>query len=554
MKRIIASAYLLLAVILLLPQAASADDRHKFRLARQLSVFNTIVKDLNLFYVDSIMPDIMINKGIAAMLANLDPYTVYYPEDKSEELKMMTTGKYAGVGSTIRYHEEKKTTVLTEPYEGMPAYKAGLRAGDAIVSIDGRAVKGMSVDSVSDMLRGEPGTRLTIVVQRPGVKKELTFRLERESIALPAISYYGMQEGNIGYISLESFTEDCSKDMRRAVVDLKKQGAQSFIIDLRSNGGGLLNEAVEIVGLFVPKGKTVVTTKGKIKQSNETFETRREPIDTESPIVVLVNGQTASASEIVAGALQDFDRAVIVGTRTYGKGLVQSTRPVAGGGYLKLTTAKYYIPSGRCVQALDYSHVIDEGRTSRVPDSLTTVFRTAAGREVRDGGGIRPDVEPKSEELSTLIYRLLQDMSVFDFATEFCLKNDSVAPASVFAVSDEVYQEFVAFLKSRGFSYDLVSASRLADLKKVIELEGFGDLVKDEIASLEKKLQVNLDHSLAHFSDDVKILIASEIIKRYQGQKGEIIYNLREDNDIKESCRILKDAKRYREILSPGKQ
>lgn len=548
MRKNIIRACLLVAVVLVSLDAV-ADDRHKFRLARQLSVFNTIVKDLNMFYVDSIMPDIMINKGIDAMLANLDPYTVYYPEEKSDELKMMTTGKYAGVGSTIRYHEEKKTTVLTEPYEGMPAYKAGMRAGDAIVSIDGKSVKGMSVDSVSDMLRGEPGTKVTVVVERPGVKQELAFRLERESIALPAISYYGLQDGNIGYIALESFTEDCSKDMRRAVVDLKKQGATSFVIDLRGNGGGLLGEAVEIVNLFIPKGKTVVTTKGKIKQSNEVFETRREPIDTESPIVVLVNGQTASASEILAGALQDFDRAVIVGSRTYGKGLVQSTRPVAGGGYLKLTTAKYYIPSGRCVQALDYSHVIDEGRTSRVPDSLTTVFRTAAGREVRDGGGIRPDVEVKSEELSTLIFNLLQDMSVFDFATGFCLKNDTIESASTFTVSDETYSEFVSFLKSRNFSYDLISARRLADLKRIIELEGFGDIVKDEIASLEKKLQVDLDHSLSHFSDDVKVLIASEIVKRYHGQKGEIIYNLREDSDIKESYGILKDLKRYREIL-----
>lgn len=552
MRKNIIRACLLVAVVLVSLDAV-ADDRHKFRLARQLSVFNTIVKDLNMFYVDSIMPDIMINKGIDAMLANLDPYTVYYPEEKSDELKMMTTGKYAGVGSTIRYHEEKKTTVLTEPYEGMPAYKAGMRAGDAIVSIDGKSVKGMSVDSVSDMLRGEPGTKVTVVVERPGVKQELAFRLERESIALPAISYYGLQDGNIGYISLESFTEDCSKDMRRAVVDLKKQGATSFVIDLRGNGGGLLGEAVEIVNLFIPKGKTVVTTKGKIKQSNEVFETRREPIDTESPIVVLVNGQTASASEILAGALQDFDRAVIVGSRTYGKGLVQSTRPVAGGGYLKLTTAKYYIPSGRCVQALDYSHVIDEGRTSRVPDSLTTVFRTAAGREVRDGGGIRPDVEVKSEELSTLIFNLLQDMSVFDFATGFCLKNDTIESASTFTVSDETYSEFVSFLKSRNFSYDLISARRLADLKRIIELEGFGDIVKDEIASLEKKLQVDLDHSLSHFSDDVKVLIASEIVKRYHGQKGEIIYNLREDSDIKESYGILKDLKRYREILSQRK-
>ena len=553
MKKDIGLKYIILTAMLFASINGFADDKHKFRLARQLSAFNSIIKELNLFYVDSIMPDIMINKGIDAMLRNLDPYTVYYSEDESDELKMMTTGKYAGVGSTIRYHAEKKTTVLTEPYEGMPAYKAGLRAGDAIISIDGIPVKEMSVDSVSNMLRGEPGTKLTVVVERPGTKKELTFRLERESIALPAISYYGIQNRNIGYIALESFTENCAKEMRHAIVDLKKQGAESFIIDLRNNGGGLLNEAVEIVNLFIPKGKTVVTTKGKIKQSNEKFETRREPIDTESPIAVLVNGQTASASEIVAGALQDFDRAVIIGSRTYGKGLVQSTRPVSGGGYLKLTTAKYYIPSGRCVQALDYSHVIDEGRTTRVPDSLTNVFYTASGREVRDGGGIRPDIEPKSEDISTLIYNLMQDMAIFDFATEFCLKHDSIAPASEFTISDEMYGDFVDFLKERNFSYDLISAKRLADLKKIIELEGLGEITKDEIASLEKKLRTNIDHSLEHFSNDVKELIAIEIVRRYHGQKGEIVYSLRQDSDIKEGYAVLQDTKRYNDILTVSK-
>lgn len=551
MRTILKPIYFLLTIALLASASSFADDKHKFRLARQLSVFNSIVKDLNLFYVDSIMPDKMINKGIDAMLSNLDPYTIYYPEEKSDELKMMTTGKYAGIGSTIRFHADKNTTILTGPYEGMPAQKAGLKAGDAIISIDGVSVVGMSVDSVSDKLRGEPGTKLSITVERPGTKKRLTFKVERESIAMPAISYYGIQNGNIGYIALERFTENCAKDMRRAVVELKKQGAESYIIDLRNNGGGLLNEAIEIVNLFIPKGKTVVTTKGKIKQSNEVFTTKREPIDTESPIVVLVNGQTASASEIVAGALQDFDRAVIIGSRTFGKGLVQTTRPVAGGGHLKMTTAKYYIPSGRCVQALDYSHIIDDGRTTRVPDSLTNVFHTAAGRIVRDGGGIRPDIEPRGEEISTLIYNLLQDMTVFDFATEFCLKNDSIEPAETFTISDDVYRDFGEFLKARNYSYDLISAKRLGDLKKIIELEGFGDIVKEEIESLEKKLCVNLEHSLAHFSDDVKTLIATEIVLRYYGEKGEIVYSLREDTDIKESYALLKDIKRYKEILSP---
>ena len=532
---------------------AQGSDKHRLHLARQLSVYNNIVKELNLFYVDSIMPEKMINKSIDAMLRNLDPYTEYYPEDKSEELKMMTTGKYAGIGSVIRYHTDKKTTVIAEPYEEMPAYKAGLRAGDLILSVNGTNVKGMSTDSVSDLLRGEPGTSLTLEIERPGKKGKMNITLERASIALPPIAYYGIQDNNVGYILLESFTDDCAKKMRRAIIELKKQGAKSFIIDLRGNGGGLLNEAVDIVNLFVPKGKVIVTTKGKTRQSNETYKTKNEPLDTISPVAVLVDGHSASASEIVAGSLQDLDRAVVIGSRTFGKGLVQSTRQVSYGGYLKLTTAKYYIPSGRCVQALDYSHMIDDGRTRRVPDSLTNVFRTAAGREVRDGGGIRPDVEPKPEELSTLLYYLMQDMSIFDFATEFRIKNKQIAAADSFAISDDIYAEFCQYLKKRGFTYDLQSAKALKELKKLIEFEGFTAITGEEIESLEKKLHANLDHSLDHFSKDVKDLIADEIIKRYYGRKGEIVYSLRQDTDLKEAYSILKDGERYRKILSPSK-
>ena len=554
MKRIHNTLILLFLLTLIPTVSIKADDRHKFQLSRQISIFNSILKDLNLFYVDSIMPEKLMTKTIDAMLKNLDPYTVYYPKEESDELKMMTTGKYAGIGSIIRYNPNKNYTVISEPYENMPAMKAGLKAGDIILSIDGTSTLGMSTDSVSDLLRGEPGTKLTIEIERPGTKKKLTFKIERESIALPPVTYYGVQKGNIGFLQLQSFTEGCAKEMRRAIIDMKKQGATSFIIDLRSNGGGLLNEAVEIVNLFIPKGKTIVTTKGKIKQSNETYSTRKEPLDTISPIIVLVDGQTASASEIVAGSLQDLDRAVIVGSRTYGKGLVQSTRSIAGGGYLKLTTAKYYIPSGRCVQARDYSHVIDNGKTSTIPDSLTNVFYTAAGREVRDGAGIRPDVEPTPEQISTFLYYLIQDMSLFDFATEFCLKNESIAPANEFVVSDEVYEEFKKYIISSGFSYDLSSLKILEDFKKMVKLEGFEEIAKEEIESLEKKLKTNLEHELTHFSKHVKGLLADEIVTRYYGQKGNIIYNLREDVDLKEAYKILGDEKKYKEILSPKKQ
>ena len=317
MKKIQRTLILLLLLAFIPTITTKADDKHKLQLSRQLSVFNAILKELNLFYVDSIMPEKMMKKTIDAMLRNLDPYTVYYPKNESDELKMMTTGKYAGIGSIIRYNEKKNYTVISEPYEGMPAMRAGLKAGDIILSIDGVNTLGMSSDSVSDMLRGEPGTKLTIEIERPGTKKKLTFRIERESIALPPVTYYGVQNGNVGFLQLESFTEGCAKEIRRAIIDMKQQGAESFIIDLRSNGGGLLDEAIEIVNLFVPKGKTIVTTKGKTKQANDIYKTQKEPLDTISPMVILVDGQTASASEIVAGSLQDLDRAVIVGSKTF---------------------------------------------------------------------------------------------------------------------------------------------------------------------------------------------------------------------------------------------
>ena len=548
------STILPVAALIAVGLLAFTGDNKKYQLSKQLSIFNAIVKELDLFYVDTIQPKKMIDKGIDGMLRNLDPYTEYYAEDNADELKMLTTGKYAGIGSIIRFHNEKNTTAISEPYEGMPAARAGLKIGDLILSINGTDIHGMSTDSVSDMLRGLPGTKLSLEIERPGEKKPIKVQLERESIALPAISYYGMQNGNIGYIQLESFTENCARDMRRAVVELKKEGATSYIIDLRGNGGGLLNEAVDIVNLFVPKGTTIVTTKGKTKQVNSTYKTTKEPIDTESPLAVLVDEQSASASEIVAGSLQDLDRAVIIGSRTYGKGLVQSTRQLPGGGYLKLTTGKYYIPSGRCIQALDYSHLMDDGKSTRIADSLTTTFYTAAGREVRDGGGIRPDIEPKEEALSTLLLYLINDIALFDYATQYRLKHDSIAPAAQFSVSDEEYDDFKKYLKSTKFNYDIQSLKVLEQLKKMIEFEGYTKITEEEINSIEKKLQANLDHSLTHFKKHIKEILAAEIVLRYYGRKGGIIYDLREDTDIKEAYKILGNEKGYKEILSSGKK
>lgn len=528
-------------------------DSHNFQLSKQLNIFNTLIKELDLYYVDTIMPEKTIKTGIDAMLEKLDPYTTYYNEEGSQELKMMITGKYAGIGSLIRFHEKKNTTAIAEPYDNMPAAKAGLQIGDLIQSINGVSVIGMSSDSVSNMLRGEAGTKLTIVVERPGEKEHITIKLERESIALPSIPYYGMMRDSIGYLQLESFTEGCSKEMRRALIEMKSKGAHAYIIDLRSNGGGSLQEAIEIVNLFVPRGLNIVETKGKTKRANQIYKTTREPIDTVSPLIVLVDGHTASAAEIVSGSLQDLDRAVIIGSRTYGKGLVQVTRELPYNSYLKVTTSKYYIPSGRCIQAIDYSHRNEDGSAARIPDSLTNVFYTAAGREVRDGGGITPDIEPKGEKLTTLLFNLIQDMAIFDYATEYKLSHATIAPAETFELSDEDYNKFKEYLKASGFSYDKESYKALKKLKKTLEMEGYAEATKTEVEKMEKTLQHNLDHDLNYFAKDVKRLISDEIIKRYYSQKGGIIFSLRDDTDIAESFKLLNDIERYRNILGAKK-
>ena len=543
-----------IALLAIISFSAFKRDSHNFELSKQLNIFNSLIKEIDLFYVDTIMPEKIIETGIDAMLEKLDPYTTYYTEEESEELKMMITGKYAGIGSLIRFHEKKNTTVIAEPYENMPAAKAGLQIGDLIPSINGVNVVGMSSDSVSNMLRGEAGTKLTIVVERPGTKQPVTIKVERENISVPVIPYYGIMQDSVGYLQLESFPEGCAKEMRRALIDLKNKGARAYIIDLRSNGGGSLAEAIDIVNMFVPKGLNIVETKGKIKRSNEIYKTTREPVDTVSPLIVLVDGQTASAAEIVSGSLQDLDRAVIIGARTYGKGLVQVTRELPYNGFLKVTTSKYYIPSGRCIQAIDYSHRNADGDVARTPDSLTNVFRTAAGREVRDGGGISPDIQPKGEKLTTLLYHLIQDMAIFDYATDYKLKHPSIASAETFNLSDEEYDAFKSYLKSTGFNYDKESYKALKQLKKMLDLEGYTEATKTEIEKLESTLQHNLDHDLSFFAKDVKRLIADEIVKRYYSQKGGIIYSLRDDTDVAESLSLLKNLKRYREILQPTKE
>lgn len=527
----------------------SAEERN-FRVAKNLDIFNSIVKELDMFYVDTLDPDKTIRNGIDAMLYSLDPYTEYFPEDDQSELEQMLKGSYGGIGSVITWNEKLKRSMIAEPYEHMPAAEVGLKAGDVLMEIDGKDLMGKNNQEVSEMLRGQVGTSFKLTVQRPGTKKPLEFDIVRRSIQLPFIPYYGKLEHQIGYINLSTFSGNPSKEFKQAFLDLKKQGITSLVIDLRNNGGGLLDESIEIANFFVPRGKTLVTTKGRIAQASNTYKTLREPLDLDIPLVVLVNGGTASSSEILAGSLQDLDRAVIIGTRTFGKGLVQTTRPLPYGATMKLTTSKYYIPSGRCVQAIDYKHRNEDGSVGRIPDSLTTVFHTAAGREVRDGGGVTPDITVESEKLPNILFYLVRDNLVFDYATQYCLKHPTIAEPEKFEVTDADYAEFKEQVKKADFKYDQQTEKILKNLKEMAEFEGYLEDASEEFKALEGKLQHNLDRDLDYFSRQIKEMIAQEIVKRYYYQRGGIIQQLKEDKDLKEAVKVLTDAERYKSLLS----
>ena len=461
---------------------------------------------------------------------------------------MMLNGSYGGIGSIIRYKPELKYTMIVEPYEGMPAAESGLKPGDLLLEIDGKDLKGNS--DVSTLLRGQVNTSFKLKVKRPGVKDPLEFTIVRRSIQMPTIPYYAMMDNQVGYINLNSFSGNPSKDFKKAFLDLKKQGITSLVIDIRDNGGGLLEQAVEIANYFLPRGKVIVTTKGKVKQASSTYKTLREPLDLDIPIAVLVNSGTASASEILSGALQDLDRAVIIGNRTFGKGLVQVPRSLPYGGNMKVTTSKYYIPSGRCVQAIDYKHRNEDGSVGTIPDSLTSVFHTAAGREVRDGGGVTPDITIKQERLPNIVYYLLRDDLIFDYATDYCLKHPTIASAEDFKLTDADYEEFKKKVKAADFKYDQQSEKILKTLKEAAEFEGYMSEASDEFKALEKKLNHNLDRDLDYFSKDIKEILALEIVKRYYYKRGAIIEQLKGDKGMEEAVKVLTSPERYKEILT----
>lgn len=550
MKRFF-GGFALLAIMMTVSASAFAQTAqdHNFEIARNLEVFHQIVTELDRYYVDTINPSKTVETGISAMLKGIDPYTEYYAENDINDLKMITTGKYAGIGAMIRQYTGRDYIYIDEPYEGMPAAKAGLKGGDEILSINGESMKGKPSSYVSDHLRGEADTKLTVTVRRPGVKDSISIDVIRSVISLPAVPYYGMWQG-YGYILLEQFTENCSRSVMKALVELKEQGAKGIILDLRGNGGGLLNEAVEIVGLFVPKGTKLVETRGKIPQAASTYVTQRNPIDVNIPLVVLTDEQSASASEIVAGSLQDLDRAVILGTRTFGKGLVQSTRMLPFNGTLKVTIAKYYIPSGRCIQEIDYSRRNESGQAQHIPDSLTNVFYTAAGRPVRDGGGIRPDVECKQDTMPDILYYLSQNVALFDFVNDWCSRHESIPDARDFRLTDQDYADFKDFVCKSDFKYESNSGKALKSLIKIAQREGLADKAQEEFDALESKLQYDLKSDLDVFRKDLESLIALEIVVRYYYQRGAVEQNIKSDKFLAEAVKVLNDRKRYDSILA----
>lgn len=544
-------------MVLAMPAWAQKEKNHDFVVAKNMDVFTSIYKNLDMMYVDTLDADEVIGNGINAMLRSLDPYTEYYPESEVKELKNMLTGKYAGIGSVVRYNYQLGYTVINEPYEGMPAQEAGLKKGDIILSINDSTMKGKEVSYVSDRLRGEPGTSFILKVKRPSTGKVMKVKLTRRTIQMPFLPYYGLLDGGIGYINFNSFTDQCAKDVRRAFIDLKKQGAKKLVFDLRNNGGGSVSEAVSIVNMFLPKDKVVLTMKGKLQRANNEYKTTVEPIDTLMPIVVLVSGNTASAAEILSGSLQDYDRAIILGMRTYGKGLVQATMDLPYNGQMKLTTSKYYIPSGRCVQALNYKHA-KGGYVEHVPDSLTKVFYTAGGREVRDGGGVKPDVEVKPDSLPNIAYYLAgardSNELMLNYEVDYIAKHPTIAPAKDFALTDADYEEFKARVLKADFKYDRETEKYLKDLMKLARFEGYYDDAKPEFDALAKKLSHNVAKDLDYNKQYIKRLLENDIVAAYYYQGGAIRNSLRYDKQVKEAVRLLNTPEEYKKLLRPSEK
>lgn len=524
-----------------------------FEVSKNLDIFATLFRELNIYYVDESDPGKLIKTGIDAMLESLDPYTNYIPESNMEDYKLMTTGQYGGIGALIQ--KQGDYVVVSEPYEGFGAFKAGLRAGDKILEVDGKSVKGKNTSDIREVLMGQPGSSIQLKIERPGTPEPFVKEVVREEVKIKDVPYYAMLKNDVGYIKLTGFTESASKEVKTALISLKEQNAKSMVLDLRGNGGGLLNEAVNIVNFFVPKGSEVVFTKGKIKEWDKTYKALNEPIDIQIPLVVLIDEGSASASEIVSGSLQDHDRAVVVGNQSYGKGLVQSVRPLSYNSKLKVTVAKYYTPSGRCIQKLDYSHREEDGKVNAVADSLIREFKTLnSKRPVFDGKGVAPDVTVERTELSNISASLITKNLIFEYATNYRLKNETIKPVAEFAFSDADYNDFIAFLAGKDYSYTTDSEDLLAKLEKITKEEKYFDDVKSEYEQLKEKLKTHKNDDLNTFKEEIITILETEIVGRYYYQNGAIASSLKKDPAIEKALSTLNNQSLYNSILSGTKK
>ena len=538
-------------VALLLPLGLFAQEKqNNFEIAKSLDIYNSLLRELNLNYVDEITPGELNETAIKAMLEGLDPYTVFIPESDIENAKFMTTGEYGGIGAIIQYDGE--FTRISDPYEGWPAQKAGIIAGDAILEVNGVDCKKKNTQEVSNLLKGQPGTEVTLKLKRYGQEQPLEIKLKREKVKIDNIPYYKVFDNGIAYLSLSGFTRDAAKEVKEKFVEMKKGNElKGFVIDLRGNGGGLMNEAVDIVNLFIPKGKPVVSMKGKAATANSMHPTTNEPVDLEIPLAILVDGSSASASEIVAGAIQDYDRGVIIGQRTFGKGLVQNILPLSYNTQMKVTVAHYYIPSGRCIQEIDYSHKKDTAQMKK--DTLGKAFKTMGGRTVYEGHGITPDVKVSRDPYATVTAYLFGKNYIFDYANKFYSEHKSIAPAERFQIDEATYQDFMKFVKDKKFSYTTESEKAIEKLKKTAKEEGYLDKIKPQIDLLEKNLAAEKDNDLLNNRKDIEELLRSEIVGRYYYQKGRIVASLNDDPDLKRAFEILLNTNgkdEYHSILS----